>query len=315
MKKLFKNCMNLKELSVLYSSSSSIQNGIDSPIKYMPISLVSLSLYRPNIADSQLLVNSLKSLINLEILSLYCVECLNDKYLVQILENNGSNLNTLNLGGYMALPGRITNESLKHLYKYCKQLTSISFDFLSVTLSFESLMPYFEQTNYAAKFEVINFSACRNTSKDLLQQICLNCSHLIKLDLSGLNDLVDDNLIELLAQSASNLKYLDIKGCTQVTDRSISQLVTKCTKIKSICLAGINALTDKCIFSIANNLQLSLNEIYLSGCTRISSAALNYLTDCCVNHLYYEHRVPNIDPNQLMARNLNTGFFERVDLL
>ena len=170
-------------------------------------------------------------------------------------------------------------------------------------------------SQYAKKFETLSFSACRNISKDLLTQLCINCSSLKKLDLSGLNEIIDDDLIEYLAVSASNLRFFDIKGCTKVTDNSICLLSNKCIRIEMLCLAGINSLTDKCIFSIANNLNQSLKEIYLSGCNKITQQSLRYLVDCCVNYLYFEHRVPNQDRNQLMAKNLDTGYFERVDTL
>jgi hypothetical protein len=96
MKKIFKNCQKLKELQILYSSSLSNQeNDSDSPIKYLPSSLVNLSLYRPSIADSNLFISSLQKLNNLTALSLYCVECISDNVLVKILENNGQRLNHL----------------------------------------------------------------------------------------------------------------------------------------------------------------------------------------------------------------------------
>jgi F-box/leucine-rich repeat protein 2/20 len=136
--------------------------------------------------------------------------------------------------------------------------------------------------------------------------------NLVHLDVSGLTELVDDNLIEILALHASKLQVLDLKACTKLTDKSICAVAVKCP-IQSFVLSGINNLTDKIIFAIANHLQFSLKEIYLSGCTKITSVALRYLADCCINHLFCEHRVPNLDPNQLMAKNLDSGNFVRVD--
>ena len=176
------------------------------------------------------------------------------------------------------------------------------------------MTPYFEQPIHANMILELNFSACRNINKSVLLQISLNCSNLVRLNLSGLNQIVDDDLIVLLSESAVNLIELDVKGCTQLTDKSICRLVSKCKYIEILVLAGICSLTDMCVFSIANNLQLSLKEVYLSGCLKISDAALRYLTDCCFNYLYCEHRTPNLNPNQLMAKNLDTGLFERVDL-
>jgi hypothetical protein len=290
-------------------------NTRNSPLRFLPRSLTTLSLYRPNIKDSNLLVESLSSLRNLAQLSLYCVECLDDKTLIRLLEQIGPQLTLLNLGGYMALPNRLSDESVKYIVKFCPNLTSICFDLFSSTATLESFHSLFDTSEIAAKYEAISLSACRQVSPNLLLKIALNCSNLRKLDLSGLNQLVSDSLLKSVALTMPKLESLDVKGCKNVTDESVCLLAINCSHLHVIVLAGICLLTDKCIFAIANHLQFSLHEIYLSGCSRISSVAVRYLSDCCVNRLYFEHKVPNADPNQLMAKNLDTGDFVRVDKL
>ena len=304
----------------MYSSFSLIDSTnyeessiIKTPLESVSNSLVSLCLYRPNIHKADDLINSLAQLTNLEQLSLCGVGCLDDASLIKILELIGSQLTLLNLDGYMIFDKRITDDSIKYISKYCKNLRSLSFNLFSTTTKFDSLKTLFEQTSTAFKFQELCFSACRNISYNLLTQIALNCINLIKIDLSGLAQLIDDDLLILLSNTATKLKTLDIKGCTRITDESIINLSIKCP-LEVLVLAGLSLLTDKCIFTIANHLQSTLSEIYLSGCSKISTVALNYLTDCCIKRLYCEHRVPNKDPNLLMARNLDTGRFERVDL-
>lgn len=242
----------------------------------------------------------------------------------------GENLVSLDLGGYMAIPNRLTDTSVKSIAKYCKNLEHLCLDLFSSTATLDSLMTLFtidqniinmfkssEQINdyncrRSYKLKTVRLSACRRVSYDLLIQIASYCVNLTRLDVSGLNDLIDDNFIEILALNASKLAVLDLKACIKLTDRSICLIATNCP-IVVLVLSGINNLTDKIIFVIANHLQFYLKEIYLSGCSKISSVALRYLSDCCINNLIVEHRVPNLDPNQLMAKNLNTGNFERVD--
>ena len=285
------------------------------PIKHLPTTLVVLSLYRPNISDTELVVESLKRLANLQQLSLYCVECLSDESLARILKNNGLPLTHLNLGGYVALPKQLTDKCLHDLHKRCPNLTSICFDLFSFSASLEPIKPIFAANSVqASRFEAVCLSACRSVSYDLLNHVCLRAVNLKKLDLSGLNQLVDDELVERLALTTGRLEFLDVKACNRLTDESICLLATRCP-LECLVLAGISSLTDKVIFTIANHLQSSLREIYLSGCSKISAVALRYLSDCCVKRLYCEHRVPNADPNQLMAKNLDTGYFERVDQL
>ncbi len=127
----------------------------------------------------------------------------------------------------------------------------------------------------------------------------------------GLNQLVTNELVKAIALSAPKLTYFDIKSCTKVTDDSVCLLATKCTSINYLVLSGINSLTDKVIFCIANQLQFNLKEIYLCGCSKISRTSLRYLTDCCVNRLICQHNCPNYNPNEIYAKNLDTGDFER----
>jgi len=35
--------------------------------------------------------------------------------------------------------------------------------------------------------------------------------------------------------------------------------------------------------------------------------------DQCIPRVYFQHKVPNADPGQLMARNLDTGEYCRAD--
>lgn len=55
-----------------------------------------------------------------------------------------------------------------------------------------------------------------------------------------------------------------------------------------------------------------LEEIYISGCARISPVAVRYLQDSTIRRLYIDHKIPNAIPDAFMARNLDTGLFEQV---
>lgn len=42
---------------------------------------------------------------------------------------------------------------------------------------------------------------------------------------------------------------------------------------------------------------------------------VHFLQDCSLKRIYVDHRTPNVDPDQVMAKNLDTGEFCRADLL
>lgn len=318
MAKLFKNCPKLKELSILYSTASHTDTNHSnltleqSPLIHLPVDLQSLSLYRPDIKNSQIIVGVLKRLNNLQELSLNGVECLDDQALSQIFENNGHSLTAIRLAGYMALTQRNLSEScLNSLAKHCRSLKRLNFEQFSLSNTFRPLSKIFEDRKTTEKVEDVNFSVCRQIDPGLLTTLSINCKNLRRLDLSGLNQLVTNDLIKTIALSATKLTFLDIKSCTKVTDDSVCLLATKCPSISYLVLSGINSLTDKVIFCIANHLQFQLKEIYLCGCSKISRTSLRYLTDCCVNRLICHHNCPNYNPNEIYAKNLDTGDFER----
>ncbi|GFR75159.1 F-box/LRR-repeat protein 2-like isoform X2 [Elysia marginata] len=145
-----------------------------------------------------------------------------------------------------------------------------------------------------------------------LDLIISSCPSLESLDLSGLSD-VTDAMVMSLADHAPRLSKVNLKSCKLVSDAAVCYLCSKCP-LRSLCLSGLHTLTDKSIFCLASSCP-QMEEIYLNGCACISPVAVQYLRDCCLGRLYASHSIPNAKPNQLMAKNLDTGEFCRADLL
>ena len=71
----------------------------------------------------------------------------------------------------------------------------------------------------------------------------------------------------------------------QVTDSGVVELA-RCCPLQDICLAGIQNITDKSVFALANNCP-DLKTLFISGCKRITEQATNYLEVCSVNVLSF----------------------------
>ena len=93
--------------------------------------------------------------------------------------------------------------------------------------------------------------------------------------MAGLKDITDD-VIMTLAHNCPHLTHCSVRNC-QLTDLSICELAKCCNKLIMLALAGIHNLTDKCILALANNCP-HMEELYVSGCTKITKQALNYLS-------------------------------------
>ena len=63
----------------------------------------------------------------------------------------------------------------------------------------------------------------------------------------------------------------------QVTDEGVCHVIRNGSPIEKLILSGIPRLTDKSIFTMASFIPNTLQSLYISGCTRVSKQACQYL--------------------------------------
>ena len=66
----------------------------------------------------------------------------------------------------------------------------------------------------------------------------------------------------------------------KVTDVGVCELARMCP-LEEVILSGISGLTDRSVFALANCCTSTLSEMYASGCSMITQAAINYLKVTC----------------------------------
>ncbi|XP_041368563.1 F-box/LRR-repeat protein 2-like [Gigantopelta aegis] len=304
--KLVQGCTKLKSLDLSYCNRLCKMPESEA-LWVLPQSLSELSLCGLLVEDENVFVECIQRLNTLRSLRVCGVAALNDKTLQQILHYVGENLLDLDIsGGAFA---NLTDEGLKAIAQYCVNLQKLSLSMLR-DVTCVTLTPLLEDSR-ASQITELHLSN-KNIDLGVLFKVAEGCHNIEVLDLAGLV-IVTDQLLHTVACNCPHLHKLSIKGCRQVTDTGVCELA-QCCPLHSLNMSGIGTLTDKCIFTLANS-KPYLEEIYLNGCAHISPVAVAYLTDCCVNRLYVQHRTPNAVPNQLMAKNLDTGEFCRADLL
>ncbi|PVD30524.1 hypothetical protein C0Q70_09791 [Pomacea canaliculata] len=305
--KLFQGCTKLESLDLSYCSRLAQAEECQA-LWTLPQSLKELSLCGILVEDEQVFVEGMQRLRSLTSVRLCGVMALNDTTLTQILKHIGPRLESLDISGGFCR--NLTDEGLKAVTKYCVKLEELCLSLLGQIQGL-TLIPMFQQQERAVCFKKLYLS-CKMLDLSVLSLVTVMCHELTLLELSG-HTLVNDEILYQLAENCPKLSHLGIKGCRQVTDDAICE-IARCCPIKSLVLSGIHNLTDKCIFALANSCP-HLKEIYLNGCAQISPAAVRYLSDCCITRLFVCHVIPNAVPNQLMAKNLDTGEFCRMDLL
>ncbi|KAL5021116.1 hypothetical protein ScPMuIL_000271 [Solemya velum] len=237
------------------------------------------------------------------------IPALNDTTFTKVLQHIGHNLKDIDVSGGIYIKN-LTDKGLSAVSKYCIQLESLLVTY-QVNITGITLLPLLQDPERAGAIKKLHLS-CKKLDPNVLYQVVTSCINLEQLELGGLN-CVSDEILTALAENCTHLRRLGIKGCRMVTDLGICELARRCP-LQSLILAGVNTLTDKCIFAIANNCHY-LDEISLNGCAQVSPTAVRYLKDCCIPRLWKRHATPNAVHDQLMAKNLDTGEFCRADLL
>ncbi|CAF1237449.1 unnamed protein product [Adineta steineri] len=303
---LFVRSTRMVVLNLSYTTCF-LQEPVSDYICCLPLSLVDLCLSGTQVYNTNILIRALTRLVNLQHLRLNGLATITDDALDKILCVIGSRLKTLEMNGYITV-GILTDRSVEHIVRYCSSLEQLSLNLLSFTSTLDSLYDLFSSSKRALQLHTISLSSFRNINERVLWCLAENCLNIKLLELSGI-PCVSDALISSL-KHCTKLTHLNIKGCKQITDISICDLLGVCQFI-SLVLSGCYQLTDKSVLAMAHT-QPFLEEIYISGCIRISPATVRYLQDSTIRRLYIDHKIPNALPDALMARNLDTGLFEQV---
>ena len=111
-------------------------------------------------------------------------------------------------------------------------------------------------------------------SVKVVYAITSNCTNLEILTLAGLRN-VTDEVASAIAHSCPNLQQVSFRN-TDLTDTGVCDVAVHCSKLTMVALAGIHSLTDKSVIALAENVPY-LEELYISGCARITKQAVAYL--------------------------------------
>eukprot|EP00899_Mesostigma_viride_P002870 jgi/Mesvir1/12584/Mv10332-RA.1 len=121
-------------------------------------------------------------------------------------------------------------------------------------------------------------SECRLVTDASIQQIAERCRLLEQLVVA--NTRVADAGIFAIAQCSTNLRHLDVQGCSHVTHASISVIAAHGPGLQHLSIHGLRHLRDDSIIAIAEGCP-GLTGIDLSGCVAITADGMRALADRC----------------------------------
>ena len=101
-----------------------------------------------------------------------------------------------------------------------------------------------------------------------------NCPSLEVVTMAGLKG-ITDTVALTLAHSCPDIQHVSFRNC-DVTDVGICEMASGCPLLTLLAVAGVHCLTDKSIMALAEHCS-HLEELYISGCDKITKQAVTYL--------------------------------------
>ncbi|GFH54894.1 hypothetical protein CTEN210_11370 [Chaetoceros tenuissimus] len=127
--------------------------------------------------------------------------------------------------------------------------------------------------------EVI-LKGCNKISLVGIRSLALNCQNLKKISFQGYD--IGDLGLRVIASNLVALEEIDLSGCTQVSDRGLSELGHCCRNLQSINLRGCSSINESGHWALCELEHCTkLTEIDLSHCIYLSDVGIVALTKRC----------------------------------
>ncbi|XP_065323422.1 S-phase kinase-associated protein 2-like isoform X3 [Gordionus sp. m RMFG-2023] len=166
---------------------------------------------------------------------------------------------------------KITHLDLSFSSISSKILNNILENQISIThLSLEDLKLDEEITNLYTKYnlQILNLSRCQNLSFNIIQRILLASDRIVELNLAWTN-LNTEDLQNICRYLPKSLIKLNLSGNREtLNDEDIKVITENCINIQELDLSDCNQLSDSSIVYITKNLQ-NLKILALSRCYKI----------------------------------------------
>ena len=113
----------------------------------------------------------------------------------------------------------------------------------------------------------------------VVETLVSNCCNLEDVTMAGLKDITDAVALSI-AHCCPEIQHISFRNCN-VTDTGVCEIAVHCSQLSLLAVAGVHCLTDKSIMALAENCPY-LEELYISGCDKITKQAVTYLKACAL---------------------------------
>ena len=98
--------------------------------------------------------------------------------------------------------------------------------------------------------------------------------------LDGIKPDATDEMVIALLQRFTRATYIDLRGCTRLTDWSVAAVATLCPHLVQLILERCDNLTDATIIAVANECPM-LAQLNVEYCRKLTDAAIIEVANKC----------------------------------
>ncbi|VDN95802.1 unnamed protein product [Brugia pahangi] len=137
-----------------------------------------------------------------------------------------------------------------------------------------------EMRNFCCELRTVNLLGCFITD-DTVADIASSCSQLEYLCLSSCTQYNTMQLTEIVFAEMRNfcceLRTVNLLGCF-ITDDTVADIASSCSQLEYLCLSSCTQVTDRALISLANGCH---RDLELSGCSLLTDHGFGILAKNC----------------------------------
>lgn len=238
---------------------------------------------------------------------------------LEALSKNCSNLEELGLQGCTS----ITDNGLINLASGCPRIRFLDINKCSNVsdVGVSSI-----SRACSSSLQTLKLLDCYKIGDETILSLAEFCGNLETLIIGGCRDVSADAIKSLATGCGSSLKSLRMDWCRNISDSSLSCVLSQCRNLEALDVSCCEELTDAAFQLISNEEPgLSLKSLMVSCCTKITVAGIGIIMDKCTSLQYLDVRsCPHITKAGLDANfhfpecckiNFNGSISEPVVLL
>ncbi|XP_052205707.1 F-box/LRR-repeat protein 4 [Diospyros lotus] len=143
----------------------------------------------------------------------------------------------------------------------------------------------------SSSLKTLKLLDCRKIGNESILSLAKFCKNLETLVVGGCQDISDESIKSLAAACSQSLKHLRMDWCLNVSDSSLSCILSECRNLVALDIGCCEEVTDSAFQGIGSNgFELRVKVLKVSSCPKITVAGIGLILQLCSSLEYLDVR-------------------------